>query len=219
MSEPMSARFLLLISLTIIRQIPHLLLELRARSTYKRLRYSADRLGAWVFYAAYCGVWGASAYHVWQGGASTPVYLAGVSLLACGIVVRFLGLWKLDGFYTALIQVQEEHELVRTGVYGFVRHPLHLALLVEMLGMALMAGETLLVLVWAAFGVIVAFRNRREDVILKAYFGADADSYRKEIPSMDLITGVVRALARSRKHRLRSPIRTEESAGQPAQSK
>lgn len=100
--------------------------------------------------------------------------LAGASVLVGGLAVRELGMhWRVKAVVTA------DHELVQTGPYSVVRHPIYASLL----GMLLATG--LIVTRLPALGVALVFyiagtevRIRAEDGLLLRRFGPAFEAYR-----------------------------------------
>lgn len=80
--------------------------------------------------------------------------------------------------------ISADHELIRTGPYAWVRHPIYLS----MLGMLL---ATLCAWTWwpMAFGSVIAFfagteiRIRAEDRLLAGHFGDAFADYRSRVPA------------------------------------
>lgn len=78
----------------------------------------------------------------------------------------------------------EDHELVRTGPYGRVRHPIYASVLAMLL-------STIFVLTpwrWAAMSLALfvagtEIRVRTEDKLLASRFGAEFEEYRKKVPA------------------------------------
>ena len=82
--------------------------------------------------------------------------------------------------WSGAITVKVDHELVRTGPYRFVRHPIYSAMLGMFVGTALVSGE-----LHALLGVcVIAFaywrKIRLEEERLRVAFGADYDAYRRQ---------------------------------------
>lgn len=104
-----------------------------------------------------------------------------IGLLLCvlGVATRLLALQKLGKQFSAYVTLQEEHELVQSGIYGVVRHPLYLSLLFAGPGFALVFRS---LLVWPILALTLAFitiRIRQEERLLAAKFGGVFDQYCK----------------------------------------
>lgn len=106
--------------------------------------------------------------------------LAGAIMVWGGALLRLAAYRALGRFYAGGIVVQEEHRVVATGPYRILRHPLHLGLIVEMTGLALVAGG------WPAWalagvaGLVLVARNLREERLLGEHLGADYESFRRQ---------------------------------------
>jgi len=61
----------------------------------------------------------------------------GVGLFAAGGVLRLWPVFVLGDGFSGLVAIQPGHTLVTTGIYGVIRHPSHLGLLVNVLGWGL----------------------------------------------------------------------------------
>jgi len=70
-------------------------------------------------------------------GADTRFPYIGLTILAIGIVVGLLAIKEhKSGNFNIRPDIKENCELVTTGVYAYVRHPMYLSVLVGMLGIA-----------------------------------------------------------------------------------
>jgi protein-S-isoprenylcysteine O-methyltransferase Ste14 len=108
----------------------------------------------------------------------------GLGLCVSGMVVRLLALMKLGRQFSAYVTLQDEHELVQSGIYGTIRHPLYLSLLLAAPGFALVFASTL---VWPILLVTVAFVGSRiwqEDRLLDSRFGAEFQGYRNRVAAL-----------------------------------
>ena len=70
-------------------------------------------------------------------------------LLVGGLVIRWTAILTLGRFFSTSVAIQQDHRLVRTGLYRLVRHPSYSGLLLLFLGMALSFGN------WFSFAVII----------------------------------------------------------------
>jgi protein-S-isoprenylcysteine O-methyltransferase Ste14 len=67
---------------------------------------------------------------------------------------------------------------VTDGIYGIIRHPSYLGMIVNMLGWALVFRSTLGVLLVALTVAILIGRIRSEETLLRSQFGPEYDAYR-----------------------------------------
>ena len=81
--------------------------------------------------------------------------------------------------------VNEGHELVQSGPYGIVRHPIYTSML------ALLLATALLFTPWLRIGIAVVIfwigtqiRIRAEERILAVHFGKTFEDYRMRVPAM-----------------------------------
>ncbi len=111
---------------------------------------------------------------------STLVIAAGIGIEVAGL---FLAIWSrrvLGQNWSGEISIKVEHELVRSGPYKRLRHPIYSALLTMYVGTAVDAGEWLSII-----GLAMAFfaywrKIQLEEANLRIAFGADYDAYCNE---------------------------------------
>ena len=116
--------------------------------------------------------------------------------LTAGGLCYALALWllsrvalNLGKFWSATLQLKENHQLVTKGVYRRIRHPMYLSFLTFSAGNALalpnyIAGPAMMV----AILVLIAFRVGPEERMLLEEFGEEYEEYRKR--SYRLIPGL-----------------------------
>lgn len=102
----------------------------------------------------------------------------GVIVVAAGVVLAVFAVLGLGSSLTALPAPLAHGELRTDGVYGVVRHPIYSALLLLVLGWALVSSPWVL-LVLAALAVVLDLKRQvEEDFLTRRYDGAaDHDSY------------------------------------------
>jgi protein-S-isoprenylcysteine O-methyltransferase Ste14 len=86
--------------------------------------------------------------------------------------------------WSIVARVRSDHELVRSGPFAIVRHPIYLALLLYLLAMAVAFGHFAQLLVAVPVycaGTIV--RIREEEKLLRAQFGDAHARYVREVPA------------------------------------
>lgn len=123
-----------------------------------------------------------------------PIRSLSHRLLPDAMIVRVMGL-AIEGFGLALaiwarrvlgrnwsgeITIKEDHELVRTGPYAVVRHPIYTALLAMYAGTAIVSGQVH-GLLGLLVGIIAYLRKTwMEEANLVNAFGKRYDEYREE---------------------------------------
>lgn len=72
--------------------------------------------------------------------ASRVVFAVGIAVLITGLALREWSHRALGTFHQALVTVQEEHDLVTSGPYRLLRHPMYAGSAVAFLGVGLALG-------------------------------------------------------------------------------
>ena len=104
--------------------------------------------------------------------------LAGIVFLAVGLWLFYRSHADLGSFWSVTLEVRENHRLISHGVYRRVRHPMYSALFLYSIGQALavpnwVAGPSYLI----SFGILFAFRVRREEQMMVGAFGDEYVTY------------------------------------------
>lgn len=112
--------------------------------------------------------------------AALLVTLAGFAVHAASILLAVWARRNLGRNWSGAVMVKVDHQLIRSGPYRLVRHPIYSAMLGMCVGTALVSGEA-----HALLGVItLAFaygrKIRLEEQRLGEAFGAEYDKYRKD---------------------------------------
>ena len=116
-------------------------------------------------------------------------------ILAVGLIVSLLGLaiaiWArriLGQHWSGRITIKVDHELIRTGPYRLIRHPIYTGILVLYVGTAIVSGSCLALLALAMALFAYARKIRLEEANLRIAFGPSYDAYCRE--SKALVPGV-----------------------------
>ena len=104
---------------------------------------------------------------------------AAVLLLMLATVWLFDAATRTMGKNWSLVaRTREDHQLVQTGPFAVVRHPIYVALFFSMVAMAIADGHSRNLLVAVpVFALGTWMRVRNEERLLREQFGADYDAY------------------------------------------
>ena len=102
----------------------------------------------------------------------TPgVLWAGLGLTALGVGTSIWARLSLGANWSGVVTLKKEHELVRKGLYRWIRHPIYTGILIGFIGTAMIRGHMRgwlgFVIVWLTF----YFKARREERFLRQEFG------------------------------------------------
>jgi protein-S-isoprenylcysteine O-methyltransferase Ste14 len=115
------------------------------------------------------------AHRGWLGARLFPftptVEWIGVAVVAAGIAICFWARWHLGSNWSGTVTLKEGHELIRSGPYRTIRHPIYTGILLALFGTAVQIGQVrgflAFVVAWASFYV----KARREESFLGQEFG------------------------------------------------
>ncbi len=112
--------------------------------------------------------------------ASATIMTAGLVVEAMGIALAVWARRHLGRNWSGRIAIKEDHQLVRSGPYGLLRHPIYTALLAMYAGIAIVTGEWLAVIGFAMVTFAYWRKIRLEEKILGTAFGPAYETYRRE---------------------------------------
>ncbi len=103
----------------------------------------------------------------------------GLALFVVGIVLRILPVFVLGRRFSGFVAIQEGHQLETHGVYGVIRHPSYLGLLLGLFGWSLVFRSIPgLVLSLLLVPPLIA-RISSEEALLASEFGQQYEEYRR----------------------------------------
>ena len=120
---------------------------------------------------------------IWIIGGDAICWL-GVALFAAGGALRLWPVFVLGDRFSGLVAIQPGHRLVTSGVYGVIRHPSYLGLLISSLGWGLAFRSGIGVLLAAMLVPPLLARIRAEERLLRTQFGGEYDAYRSRTPCL-----------------------------------
>jgi protein-S-isoprenylcysteine O-methyltransferase Ste14 len=119
---------------------------------------------------------------LWPQGAATD--WAGTLILAAGLAFAIWARVILGGNWSGTVTIKENHELIRTGPYRWVRHPIYTGILIGFLGTAIALDQSLGFIALAL--CFYAFRRkiRLEEEWMMEVFGESYAGYRADVPAL-----------------------------------
>jgi len=106
--------------------------------------------------------------------------IAGATVQAAFILLAVWARRHLGRNWSGAVRIGVDHELVRTGPYRLLRHPIYTAMLGMFLGTAISSSQYHALLGLAILVLAYIRKSRMEEQILRQTFGAEYDAYRRE---------------------------------------
>jgi protein-S-isoprenylcysteine O-methyltransferase Ste14 len=110
-------------------------------------------------------------------------------LTVVGIAIAISARVSLGGNWSARVTLKEGHELIESGLYRYVRHPIYTGMLTAFLGTALLRCSPRALSGVLVFLVLFIWKIRLEERFLTAEFGDKYADYRRRVKA--LMPGIV----------------------------
>jgi protein-S-isoprenylcysteine O-methyltransferase Ste14 len=115
---------------------------------------------------------------------STAFYWIGLVMLATGLALAVWARRHLGRNWSGIVTVKQDHEFIRSGPYGLVRHPIYTGLLLAILGTAVAIGEWRGLFAFALITVGFVLKFKMEERFMSETFGEQYARYRAEVRSL-----------------------------------
>jgi len=111
-------------------------------------------------------------------------FWSGAAVTAGGLLISVWGRRHLGKNWSQAVTVKEGHELITSGPYALVRHPIYAGLLLAFLGSAVARGEWRgLLAVALVFGALW-HKLRLEEKWMRAQFGESYEAYSRRVAAL-----------------------------------
>ena len=124
---------------------------------------------------------------------TTIAYWLGLIMLAVGIAFAVWARHDLGRNWSGTVTVKQKHELIRSGPYRLVRHPIYTGLLLAILGTAIAFGEWRSLLAFALLAGSLLLKLHIEERFMGESFPNEYARYRAEVPALIPFIGRTRA--------------------------
>jgi protein-S-isoprenylcysteine O-methyltransferase Ste14 len=119
------------------------------------------------------------------------IWPRGVFVDVCSVLMTAAGLgfacWArvhIGRNWSATVTLKESHELIRTGPYAVVRHPIYTGFLFALLGAVLLRAEWRAIIGFAIATLAFLRKLRIEERWMHQAFGEQYERYKREVPML-----------------------------------
>ena len=118
-------------------------------------------------------------WSIWPFVNSSLIQVFGLTLVIVSTVVsvwarRIIGHnWS----HAAEYQIKKNHQLVETGIYQYIRHPIYTGIVLSIIGAELVAGSYLVIVFLVILPIVAYNQARKEEEILTKKFGQNYQRY------------------------------------------
>lgn len=126
--------------------------------------------------------WGALNLRLWPH--SLTVYGIGLALLVAGLAFAIWARAHLGRNWSGSVTVKEGHELIRSGPYAYVRHPIYTGLITAVSGTAIVSGTVRAALGFVIVTVSLLRKLRTEEAFMRETFPGEYQRYSADVPAL-----------------------------------
>lgn len=101
----------------------------------------------------------------------------GLLLFHLGMLVRFVAVRTLKRQFSLYVTIQENHQLITTGIYSQIRHPIYLGGLLTLAGFVLLFPTLLGFLFIFFYFMLLGHRMVQEEKLMLKHFGSVYEEY------------------------------------------
>jgi protein-S-isoprenylcysteine O-methyltransferase Ste14 len=108
-----------------------------------------------------------------------PVFFrfVGIPLFISGLVIRSIAIRTLKRQFSIYVGIQENHQLITTGIYSRIRHPIYLGAILSLTGFALVFPTLLGFLFVIIYSMLLGHRMTQEEKLMWKHFGSVYEEY------------------------------------------
>ncbi|HEV3182894.1 MAG TPA: isoprenylcysteine carboxylmethyltransferase family protein [Steroidobacteraceae bacterium] len=126
--------------------------------------------------------WTALAWRLWPR--SPTAYGIGVILVIAGLAFAIWARVHLGSNWSGTVSIKQGHELIRSGPYAYVRHPIYTGLITALLGTTVASGTVHAAIGLAIIAVALVRKSRTEEDFMRATFPGEYQRYSAEVPAL-----------------------------------
>jgi protein-S-isoprenylcysteine O-methyltransferase len=179
----MDKKLLFIITLTYLYGFLEIYMSMRQRKK-KKIKESGDKYSIWIL-----GIFIGIGYFLSFRVANTEIgrllqadtfFLLGIILFSLGLVIRLKSIMTLKQQFTYIVTKVENHELIESGLYKYIRHPGYLGQIIIFLGISTSLSNWLSVLLMITSVLIgYIYRITIEEKFMTNQIGEKYVNYQK----------------------------------------
>ncbi len=113
-------------------------------------------------------------------GINLALFGIGLVMIFAGFIIRLVAVAALKKNFSGRLRIRDDHTLVKTGIYRWIRHPAYLGAILMFLGIPIMLSSLLGFLVMFLLVPYLLQRIKLEEGMLIERFGAEYEEYMGE---------------------------------------
>ena len=102
----------------------------------------------------------------------------GILLTWSGVALAIWARVHIGQYWSARVTLKEDHKIISTGPYAYMRHPIYTGLLLATLGTAMVRDQWQCLVAFALVLSAHVLKARKEERLLAGKFGQDYEQYR-----------------------------------------
>jgi len=114
----------------------------------------------------------------------TRTFWTGAAITACGLLFSIWARHHLGRNWSRAVTLKADHELITSGPYALVRHPIYTGLLLGFAGTAVALGEWRGLVAVALVFVALWSKLRLEENWMRAHFGEPYETYSRKVKAL-----------------------------------
>lgn len=107
-----------------------------------------------------------------------------IFLVIIGLFVAIYARYTLGSNWSAHVEMKVKHELITTGMYKYVRHPIYTGVILMRIGSVLVVGTVNLLLFFFIGAGYLIYRLVQEEQLLIKYFPKEYPEYKKRTKAL-----------------------------------
>jgi len=104
------------------------------------------------------------------------------ALLGLGIAIAARR--TLAGNWSGSVTFKEDHTLITTGIYGYMRHPIYTGVLMMFIGTALLVGTLGALMGFLTLCLSLWFKLKQEEALMRRHFPRDYPGYAERVKAL-----------------------------------